>query len=722
MLSIKMLVTFVTALIDLQEDRPNEKNVEKYLSLFERLNSTGIRIHLFVSPNYADRVHVSNGVIQTIQLSELTTFQKCPQELPEHRTITKDTRNYLILMNSKVELVKRAIESGKHDSTHFAWIDFGICHVVRNPQKLREINALPDKCMYIPGCVEKSTPEFDRIRWRFCGGFFLGDRQSILDFYSMYEVHFSSLPKLTWEVNVWEYFEFFGWKPDWYKADHDDSIIAVPYHTNVLRVPKDLYLYWYGELSKCYVGGPIERYLSNVVPQSEQVVLMQSDSVSDTEYSKSKDVSPRCIVGGLCTRNFKKDDILLLPLDDETFEHGLLPTMSKYTWVDWNDKKPIAYWRGGTSGYDDVTPRMRVVNKLFEHPNCDVRFTRGASEVTDSRISSSLFAPHRVGIDEHMKYKYIFIIDGNIIASSHQWVFGSGSVPIMVTHPDNEYWFRRFLQPMKNYVSIAYDLSDLEEKIEWLVTHDKEAKEIAENAMYLARTLFSSEFQKAYIDNQIRWILDNRKSNKSIGVAIPCYKYHIPKLTRCLDSIEQQTVKPEKVVVVCSSSEESDIPTYNYSFPLTIVTRLDRRNAAQNRNQAFSLLDTELVSFFDADDVMHPQRIEFLKMFDVDIILHSYSFNDTFTKYSKCNSARNILARAPSGCAYCVTNVHLPIHHAHVTCKRQILDHIQFKEGTEYERKEDAVFCGDVLSMKNIQSIYISNELSYYTYEGATIE
>ena len=29
-----------------------------------------------------------------------------------------------------------------------------------------------------------------------------------------------------------------------------------------------------------------------------------------------------------------------------------------------------------------------------------------------------------------------------------------------------------------------------------------------------------------------------------IGVAIPCYKYHIQKLKRCLDSIESQEVKP----------------------------------------------------------------------------------------------------------------------------------------------------------------------------------
>jgi spore maturation protein CgeB len=103
-----------------------------------------------------------------------------------------------------------------------------------------------------------------------------------------------------------------------------------------------------------------------------------------------------------------------------------------------------------------------------------------------------------------VKNKYILVLDGNCIASSHQWVFASGSVPIMVTHPDNNYWFKKYLKPGVHYVSVKYDLSDLREKIEWLVNNDAEAKQIANNAMEFAKTVLSSEFQHGHLVKEIR--------------------------------------------------------------------------------------------------------------------------------------------------------------------------------------------------------------------------
>ena len=709
------MITFVSALINLQEDRPNEKTIDTYVSLFDTLQSTGIRIHLFASQEFAERIQLKNGVVEKIELADLDTYKQAPQGLPDIRTPSKDTRNYLILMNAKVELVNRAIRSGKYSSSHYAWIDAGICHVVRNKDTITRlaIRNFPSRCMFVPGCNSVSTHTFDKIDWRFCGGFFLGDVESLEQFHHCYKESFSHLVKLTWEVNVWALFEEWGWKPNWYKADHNDSILNIP---TILRIPSHVDVYWYGELSKCYPNGPIDKYLASVVNGRKHVVFPQSDGLTVEDSYKS----PNTITAALCTRGFMRKDILLLPLDDDTFEHGLMDTLSKYRRVPWEDKLPKAFWRGGTSGTESITPRVRVVDALFSNPHADVRFTRGVSDSSDARISPEKFAPCRVSIEDHFRYKYIFIIDGNVIASSHQWVFGSESVPIMVTHPDNHYWFERFLQPMKNYVPISYDLSDLNEKLEWLVTHDAEAKEIADNAMYLARTLFSSEFQKAYVRNEVDRII---RDISTFGIAIPCYKPHIFKLKRCLESIEKQTVRPNTVVVVCSSSEPTDIPAdWNFSFPHKIITRLDRRNAAQNRNEAVRHLSTDIVSFFDADDIMYPNRIEILKQCSSDIILHSFT-EETDEYIQKAPSyIRNQLTRAPSGCAILNSNAHAKIHHAHVTCCRSILNSIQFREEKEFERREDAVFCGDVLGIEGITNCYIPEPLSYYNPEGITIE
>ena len=46
-------------------------------------------------------------------------------------------------------------------------------------------------------------------------------------------------------------------------------------------------------------------------------------------------------------------------------------------------------------------------------------------------------------------------------------------------------------------------MSNLIEQIEWVNTHDEEAKKIAENAYQFAETYFSTEYQKKYLKENI---------------------------------------------------------------------------------------------------------------------------------------------------------------------------------------------------------------------------
>jgi len=211
-----------------------------------------------------------------------------------------------------------------------------------------------------------------------------------------------------------------------------------------------------------------------------------------------------------------------------------------------------------------------------------------------------------------------------------------------------------------------------------------------------------------------------------IGIAIPCYKYHIPILKRCLDSIEEQTMLPNKVVVSCSSSVQSDLPEYKYSFPLIILVHEERKNAAQNRNIAAKQLDTDIISFFDCDDIMHPQRIEFIReMFikeQCNIVLHNFLVFKEADEPFKYNPVPifsiNTLGRAPTGCAVIKDNYKIPIHHSQCSVKKDVMTRVQFREGKEFERKEDALFCGDVLRIKDYKSVYLDNKLSKYFAEG----
>ena len=216
------------------------------------------------------------------------------------------------------------------------------------------------------------------------------------------------------------------------------------------------------------------------------------------------------------------------------------------------------------------------------------------------------------------------------------------------------------------------------------------------------------------------------------GIAVPCYKYHIPVLKRFLDSVANQTIKPDFVVVSCSSSSPEDIPTYDYSFTLEIITHSERLNAAQNRNKAANRLlelGCEYISFFDCDDEMHPQRIEaiqqgFIKYPLTQFILHAYlvieaELEEKFEVYERIIYTENILEKHTFNlnCLKVKNNYYANLHHSQVSVTKDLFLKIKFREEKEFERREDSVFCLDCFSLE-LPNLCILNPLSKYYAEG----
>jgi hypothetical protein len=252
-------VVFVTAFLELGEDRSQNKSIELCFNHFNSLARTGAQIQLFLSPCYKevyDRIckHHSNVLVEYVETAQLLTFQEIADlepQLPSSRTEYKDTRAFLTMMNAKAELMHRAMgfepgycaSSHRHGWTarHFAWIDFSIFHVIRDTEatitylaELSKTEFPSDNCMLVPGCWapgRNAGTLFTSINWRFCGGFFLASVDAILELNTLYRKHFRNIVVergLTWEVNLWSLFENdYGWRPQWYKADHDDSIVRV---------------------------------------------------------------------------------------------------------------------------------------------------------------------------------------------------------------------------------------------------------------------------------------------------------------------------------------------------------------------------------------------------------------------------------------------------------------------------------------------------------------
>jgi Glycosyl transferase family 90 len=283
---------------------------------------------------------------------------------------------------------------------------------------------------------------------------------------------------------------------------------------------------WDGEFSSCGRERPVVsflRFLLDRRPEALTLILPTSDGIlrdakegcdliDMKEIDKVRTKDTPYLIATLCTRSIHDERILYLPLDDFTFMYGLNYYVDSRTSgpIPWDTRIPIAYWRGGVSGGSYPTIRTRFIERFSSSKNIDAKFLRGWA--TPDRIGPISIDDPRMfdeprGINIHMQHKYIFIIDGACIASALQWVFASGSVPVLVTHPENEYWFRRFLIPGVHCITVNYDLSDVEEKIQWLIDHDAEAETIARNARDFSSSVFTPDFQQKYIASEVIRIL-----------------------------------------------------------------------------------------------------------------------------------------------------------------------------------------------------------------------
>lgn len=307
-------ITFVTAFIDLNEERVKDRTPETRVKLFKQLADSGISICLYVSSTYEtigkelENKYPNVKLMQILNLEDTETYKLIKSfnpDLPKNRCHFKDTLNYMILQNAKSEYVYNATLINPYHTEHFAWIDFSICHVLTDTNIINTVtntitnndtntdttittttitNKILDKLytfstskinlntVLFPSCFskEKSTYYIDilssHIVWRFCGGFFIGDKISMVNMYflmlkelphfikknsktseetpsdttqsedtpstdsSPEDIPINYTPIISWEVNVWVWLEQkCNWSIDSYHADHNSSMLEIPH-------------------------------------------------------------------------------------------------------------------------------------------------------------------------------------------------------------------------------------------------------------------------------------------------------------------------------------------------------------------------------------------------------------------------------------------------------------------------------------------------------------
>lgn len=250
-----MSTTFVTAYLKIyDEEYDDTRKFENRLNHFMKMLELGINICIFIDPEVKDKFieleekYNNLKIIGSMKIVELELYQLVndyPElcNLPTNRHNLKDTKEYMFLMLSKLEFVKKAIDVNPFGSINFAWFDFSLPYVFRDTHntllKIKKISTLKfqEKFLYVPGCWHYKVGSIDYLKnyivWRFSGGFFIGDKETLTLFYRTSHDYFltflNETKTIVWEVNYWAWLESNGLiSPTWFDGNHDDNIVNIP--------------------------------------------------------------------------------------------------------------------------------------------------------------------------------------------------------------------------------------------------------------------------------------------------------------------------------------------------------------------------------------------------------------------------------------------------------------------------------------------------------------
>ena len=195
--------------------------------------------------------------------------------------------------------------------------------------------------------------------------------------------------------------------------------------------------------------------------------------------------------------------------------------------LDFSKKKPICVFRGSATGCgitSDTNMRLKAVELSYQWESegkniLDAKLTgwNRKPKIYDGQLSEidingfSFKLPKRkmnqpppnfMPLEEQSNHKYILNIDGHVKAFRLGNELRMGSVILLVDSP-YKLWFQDKLIEDEHYVLIASDLSNLEEKINWCIEHEKECEQIAQNALEFYEKHLSKEGTYNYFENLI---------------------------------------------------------------------------------------------------------------------------------------------------------------------------------------------------------------------------
>ena len=183
--------------------------------------------------------------------------------------------------------------------------------------------------------------------------------------------------------------------------------------------------------------------------------------------------------------------------------------------IAWNEKKPIAIFRGGPTGCG-LTPKTNMRLKLAQMRSSllDVGIVENKSGTLKfdpedglGYLETSIKKVSKIDmIGGQDEYKYIVHVDGNVLGYRLLKSMLTGSLILRVQSPF-VHWLDDKLEAGKHFVAVSPDLSDLEEKVEWCLKNDSKCQKIAESGKRFAEKYLDLKIQKKFLETEFKNLL-----------------------------------------------------------------------------------------------------------------------------------------------------------------------------------------------------------------------
>lgn len=159
-------------------------------------------------------------------------------------------------------------------------------------------------------------------------------------------------------------------------------------------------------------------------------------------------------------------------------------------------KKHQALLEAGTlMPWDDKLARM-----FFTSTN----FRGNRAKIFESRLTEVHALPTIVPITEYGKYKYLIYAVGHSGWSQRLRELAFMDAVVLLQNSTCHEYYTSVFEPWVDYVPVAGDLSDFEEKLQWALAHEEESKAMVTRWRTIGRDLMSLKCVASYVDQVLR--------------------------------------------------------------------------------------------------------------------------------------------------------------------------------------------------------------------------